>query len=289
MLNPVYTVTKTISFAKNNRTMTNNKKFSLLRILMAGAVAVSVSPVFAASDNGCDNPENDYVQSDYALCSTHPYNVGMVEIPDANGRAIMREVVAMKSELITQQMYQNYRALESMLNRLEKQLEKAVIKAQTDSASSGKSSSSDDVNGGGRGYNPGNRGTPLATANDCSMKTSKSEIISCLQSNIQIIRNEINSGNTVNARKQIDADLKVAVTNRIINGSANDPKMINITDWATCGTDKDGTSMSNCKEVLKAKKRQTDLDCLNEFSSALSAAIELQECRDNLSGGRGRY
>lgn len=271
--------------------MTNNKKFSLLRILMAGAVALSVSPVFAASNNGCDDyANNDYIQSDYALCSTHPYNVGLVTIPDANGRAIMREVVAMKSELITQQMYQNYRALESMLNRLEKQLEKAVIKAQTDSASSGKSLASyDDANGGGRGYNPGNRGTPLATANDCSMKTSKNEIISCLQSNIQIIRNEINSGNTVNARKQIDADLTVAVTNRIINGSAKDPKMINITDWATCGTDENGTVMSNCKEMQTAKKRQTDLACLNEFSSALSAAIELQECRDNLSGGRGRY
>ncbi len=269
--------------------MTNNKKFSLLRILMAGAVALSVSPVFAALDNGCDDSSNDYIQSDYALCSTHPYNVGMVTIPDANGRAVMREVVAMKAELITQQMYQNYRALESMVNRLEKQLTKVTIKAQTEAASSGKSSSSDDDRDGARGYNPGNRGTPLATANDCSMKTSKNEIISCLQSNIQIIRNEINSGNTVNARKQIDKDLTVAVTNRIINGSAKDPKMINITDWATCGTDENGTVMSKCKEVQTAKKRQTDLDCLNEFSSALSAAIELQECRDNLSGGRGRY
>lgn len=269
--------------------MTNNKKFSLLRILMAGAVAVSVSPVFAASDNGCDNPENDYVQSDYALCSTHPYNVGLVTIPDANGRAVMREVVAMKSELITQQMYQNYRALESMLNRLEKQLEKAVIKAQTDSASSGKSLASyDDANGGGRGYNPGNRGTPLATANDCSMKTSKNEIISCLQSNIQIIRNEINSGNTVNARKQIQKDLSIAVTNRIISGTADAPARIDINEWGTCRTVTALKSMEKCKEMPTAKKRQTDLECLNEFSSALSAAVELQECRERLSGG-GRY
>ena len=89
---------------------------------MAGAVAVSVSPVLAAPDNGCGDSNNDYIQSDYALCSTHPYNIGLTEIPDSSGQAVMREVVAMKAELITQQMYQNYRALESMLNRLEKQL-----------------------------------------------------------------------------------------------------------------------------------------------------------------------
>ena len=123
--------------------MKHNKKFSLLRMLMVGAIVVSVSPVFAASDSGCDNPDNDYIQSDYALCSTHPYNIGVTKIPDSSGQAIMREVVAMKTELITQQMYQNYRALESMLNRLEKQLNKAALKAQLDVASGGSSSNKD--------------------------------------------------------------------------------------------------------------------------------------------------
>ena len=267
---------------------------------MAGAVALSVSPVFAASDNGCDDSNNDYIQSDYALCSTHPYNVGMVTIPDANGRAVMREVVAMKAELITQQMYQNYRALESMVNRLEKQLTKVTIKAQTEAASSGKSPYLDDDRDGGRGYNPGNRGTPLATANDCSMKTSNSEIISCLQSNIQIIRNEINSGNTVNARKQLQNDLSIAQMNGFIKKDLIVPDgedktktlpgyySIKITNFRECISDA-GNAMTNCNNISTNTKRQTYLNCLNEFNAALSPAREMEDCKHAAMSGGGRY
>ena len=269
-------------------------------MLMVGAIVVSVSPVFAASDNGCDNPDNDYIQSDYALCSTHPYNIGVTKIPDSSGQAIMREVVAMKTELITQQMYQNYRALESMLNRLEKQLNKAALKAQLDVASGGSSSNKDnDDNNGGR-YSAGTRETPLASANNCSQKTSNEEIISCLQSNIQIIRNEVNSGNTTNARRQLENDLNIAVMNGFVgkqttvpDNSKEDEKpkakgyyAIKVTEYRNCGTS-DGDVMTNCNNINSQKKTQTYLNCLSEFQTALARASELERCKNNIMSGGG--
>lgn len=276
-----------------NNGVKHNNKFSLLRILMAGAVAVSVSPVLAAPDNGCGDSNNDYIQSDYALCSTHPYNIGLTEIPDSSGQAVMREVVAMKAELITQQMYQNYRALESMLNRLEKQLSKAALKAQLDVASGGKTSSTDEdeYDNGGR-YGSGGRDNPLASANNCGQKSSNEEIINCLQSNIQIIRNEINSGNTTNARKQLENDLNIAVMNGFItkNEKTKAYHARRVSDYRQCST-AEGSELTNCGKITTQKKSQTYLNCLNEFQSALTPARELERCKSTAmsGGGWGRY
>ena len=68
-------------------------KFLMLAVML-GCV---VKPVFA--DNGCEDEENDMISAEFALCSTHAYNIGEVKNPDAAGRELMRTIIAMKTEL----------------------------------------------------------------------------------------------------------------------------------------------------------------------------------------------
>lgn len=265
-------------------------------------MVMALTPLFAADDKtGCDNSDNDYIKSDYALCSTHPYNVGLNEIPDSSGRNVMREVIAMKSELITQQMYQNYHALESMLSRLEKQLEKAVLTAQYKAASGNSDSKSSNSNDEDERRSRGTKSTAISSANDCGAKTSHDEIISCLNSNIQIIRNEIGNGSLSNARKQLTDDLATAQMNGYIGGSegAYAQKRLNyqnceLRSETTSTKDSAGVTqtinadpMNNCSNIKNAN-RKTMQSCLNEFSAALRVASEWQDCKKSINS-RGGY
>lgn len=250
-------------------------------------MALALTPLFAADDKtGCDDSNNDYIKSDYALCSTHPYNVGSNEIPDASGRNVMREVIAMKSELITQQMYQNYHALESMLSRLEKQLEKAVLTAQYKAASGNSGSKSSSSNDEDERRSRGTKSTAISSANDCGAKTSHDEIIACLNSNIQIIRNEIGNGSLSNARQQLKDDLATAKMNGYIGGSSTVYKQKSL-NYQDCKLDDSATDMTNCSNLTKAN-RQTMQHCLNEFSAALRVASEWQDCKKSINS-RGGY
>lgn len=265
-------------------------------------MALALTPLFATDDKtGCDNSDNDYIKSDYALCSTHPYNVGLNKIPDASGRNVMREVVAMKSELITQQMYQNYHALESMLNRLEKQLRKAVLSAQYKVASGNSGSKSSGSNDEDERRSRGTKSTAISSANDCGAKTSHDEIIACLNSNIQIIRNEIGNGSLSNARQQLKQDLATAQMNGYIGGSEGGYTQ-KILNYQNCELRSESTSptgsagatqtinaaaMTNCSNIIKAN-RKTMQSCLNEFSAALRVASEWQDCKKSINA-RGGY
>ena len=254
-------------------------------------MALALTPLFAADDKtGCDNSDNDYIKSDYALCSTHPYNVGLNEIPDSSGRNVMREVIAMKSELITQQMYQNYHALESMLSRLEKQLEKAVLTAQYKAASGNSGSKSSNSNDEDERRSRGTKSTAISSANDCGAKTSHDEIIACLNSNIQIIRNEIGNGSLSNARQQLKDDLATAQMNGYIGSSLNNNKLEykqKTLNYQDCKLDDSDTAMNNCSNIIKAN-RKTMQSCLNEFSAALRVASEWQDCKKSINA-RGGY
>ena len=254
-------------------------------------MVLALTPLFAADDKTkCDDPNNDYIKSDYALCSTHPYNVGLNKIPDASGRNVMREVIAMKSELITQQMYQNYHALESMLSRLEKQLEKAVLTAQYKAASGNSGSKSSNSNDEDERRSRGTKSTPISSANDCGAKTSHDEIIACLNSNIQIIRNEIGNGSLSNARQQLKIDLATAQMNGYIGSSLNNNKLEykqKTLNYQDCKLDDSTTLITNCSNITKAN-RQTMQSCLNEFSAALRVASEWQDCKKSINA-RGGY
>ena len=93
-------------------------------------LALLVMPVVAA-ENGCDNDDNDMIVAELALCSTHAYNIGNTKNPSGADKGLMRDVIAMKTTVITQQMYKQYEQMESMLQRLKTQLEKAVLTAKS--------------------------------------------------------------------------------------------------------------------------------------------------------------
>lgn len=135
-----------------------------------------VGHVFAASSNGCDDEANDRITPELALCSTHIYNIGGTEnVPSGNSdKQLMRDVVALKTTVMTQQMNKQYEYLEAMIRRFKTQLEKAVL--TTSLQAKGASSSS----GGGSSSVSGSRNVMLGE--DCSGK-NRTDTVYCLRSN----------------------------------------------------------------------------------------------------------
>ena len=76
-----------------------------LKSIFCGLLVALVIWTPAVADNGCENDNNDAIVAELALCSTHAYNIGKTENLTGADRELMRDVIAMKTTLITQQMY----------------------------------------------------------------------------------------------------------------------------------------------------------------------------------------
>ena len=135
----------------------------IFNVLFVLALIVSM-PVFAA-ENGCDNPDNDAIAAELALCSTHAYNIGDIKNPTGADKELMNDVVAMKTTVITQQMYRQYEQMESMLRRLNTQLEKAVLNMKLKKAGA---SSDDDGGSSSSSWRSDNKNIHISGARDCS-------------------------------------------------------------------------------------------------------------------------
>lgn len=190
------------------KTMKNifDKKF----LYLLGVVAIfAPMTLFAASGTGCEEDlDNEYVNPELALCTTHVYNIGGVsnDINDAQ-REVMKDVVALKTTVMTQQMYKQYEYLESMMKRFKTQLEKAVLttKLQAAGASNGSNNSYSDTSG-----KNNDRYVILANARNCNNETNRLAVYECLQENIQTTINAIDENQTSNAKRQLESDLNVA-------------------------------------------------------------------------------
>ena len=169
--------------------------------------AVTLAPVFAA-DNGCDDPDNDAIVAELALCSTHAYNIGVTQNPTGADRELMREVVAMKTTLITQQMYKQYQQMESMLRRLKTQLQKAVLNTKLQAA--GADSSSGGSGGSGGRFESDDRNLHIAGASNCMNLYEDEKILECFQTNLTTIINSSGQGSnpTPEIKKQLAYDFK---------------------------------------------------------------------------------
>lgn len=169
-----------------------------------------------AMANGCDNDENDMIAAELALCSTHAYNIGNKTNPSGADKGLMRDVIAMKATIVTQQMYKQYEQMESMLRRLKTQLEKAVLTTglEAKGASSSKSSSSSSSSGGGS-YKSDNRNIHMAGVRDCNTEISTLKVFECLNENLTTIYNSSNNGANVSTelRKQLAKDYSVMLSN----------------------------------------------------------------------------
>ncbi len=205
-----------------------------------------------AADNGCTNPENNYVNPMVALCSTHVYNLGGTQNPtNYAARQMMNDVVALKTTLITQQMKKQYDYLDATIRRLKTQLEKAVITSALESA--GASSGDNGTSGGGTS----SRYTKvyLNDAENCD-KGTNSAVFECLSNNYKLINNATNYGSKmdVNARKQLAWDCEVA-GNAI--GKSSD--------------------FANCIKYDDIKTRDNLSSCMSKVMAAIRAYNEDQE------------
>ncbi|MBQ4129793.1 MAG: hypothetical protein IJD69_00235 [Alphaproteobacteria bacterium] len=172
-----------------------------------------VGHVFAATSNGCDEEANDRITPELALCSTHIYNIGGTEnVPSGNSdKQLMRDVVALKTTVMTQQMNKQYEYLEAMIRRFKTQLEKAVLttslQAKGASSSSGGSSSSS--------FKSNDRSIYLAGVSNCNNELTSIKVFECLNNNLNQIYNMSNNGTnlTMELRKQLANDYSVAAKN----------------------------------------------------------------------------
>lgn len=218
-------------------------------------VAVLVLPggVMGAT-NGCDNEENEYISPALALCSTHVYNIGEDENPRSEDmRGYMRDVVALKSTIMTQQLNKQYEYLESMIRRFKTQLEKAVLTTKLQTSGAVDSSTSDG------GYSSG--GSPVFKSNDrnifmdgvknCNKELLPTDVMTCLNHNMSIISDMSGNGDnvTMEIRKQL----------------ANDFKLLNDT---------------SVKDVKCNTKSDNGADCL--MHNTMGRKTEFQSCFDKM-------
>lgn len=215
------------------------------------AIAVGCASVHAATSDGCDKESNNYITAELALCSTHAYNIGLVQNPNNDSdRQLMRDVVALKTTIMTQQMYKQYEYLNATVKRLKMQLEKAILTTKLQAAGAAA------TNGDGKDSNTTagstNRNVVLAGAYDCSAESEHLAAYDCLRRNMTVARNAINSGSFGDVKRQLEKDRDV------------------FNSWA--GFTKDTStvkekcnSLSTSRTVLEA--------CVNAFGPAISNAI----------------
>ena len=223
-----------------------NKKSIFVGIICG---AVCVGGAFAASDNGCGKEDNDRITAELALCTTHAYNIGLTHNPtDDSDKQLMRDVVALKTTVMTQQMYKQYEYLDATMRRLKTQLEKAILTtklqaagaATTDGATSTKSSSA-------------SRNVVLSGAYDCIAETSRLNAMNCLQRNLAQVRNAISGGNMGDAKRQLEKDIAA------FDAWKNSKNIYTSFD-------------SKCKSSLSATRNALE-DCVNNFGPAIAQEI----------------
>ena len=237
-------------------------------ILVGFSVLALLTVPVVAAENGCDNDDNDMIVAELALCSTHAYNIGKPKNPSGADKGLMRDVIAMKTTVITQQMYKQYEQMESMLRRLKTQLEKAILTTSLEAkgASSGSSGGSSSSSGGS--YKSDDKYRVLAATENCMQKGSLDSAVSCIQSNVRIVMNAVESGNVTDARKQLEKDLDVAKMWGIIAGTGG--------DYSQKGDP--SSKLENCNGMTKTtdadRKKATVLACSNELNVQIGLFLD---------------
>lgn len=184
-----------------------NKYFIKLKTAIIFAVAtLFVVPVVYAADNGCSDDDNNRIAPVLALCSSHTYNIGLAENPTSDSdKQLMRDVVALKTTVMMQQMYKQYSFLEATLNRMKTQLRREILTTNFEAAGASSSDSS-----GSASSMSTDRNVVLIGAENCLLKTSTSAGLACIQSNIRIVLQAVSAGNIGEAYRQLQKDLSFA-------------------------------------------------------------------------------
>ena len=232
-----------------------------LRSFVIGAISLVCVPgvAFSATDNGCGISNNSYINPEIALCSTHVYNIRQTKNPsDATSKQAMRDVIALKTTLMTQQLEQQYDFLEATVSRLKTQLQKAVLTTNLEAAgaSSSSSSSSSSVSS--------DRNVVLIGAENCMLKSSTSDGLSCIQNNIRIVLQAVSAGNIGEAYRQLQKDIEFAKAYSV-SGVVYDTASKKLTQPEACSDTK-----------LKAQRDSVN-SCAYALNIAVMQAIEDQQ------------
>ena len=181
---------------------------NLARLILCITAFCATVPVFAA-DNSCEDEES-VVNPALALCSTHVYNIGQTQNPSGGAdKETMKEVIALKTTIMTQQMYKQYEYLEAIVKRLKTQLEKAVLTAKLKAAGadsgdkSSSSYSSMDVS-----TKSNDKYVVLDGAVNCNNeKGTTLSVYECLQNNLDLVLSALENNKTGDAKKQLSSDI----------------------------------------------------------------------------------
>lgn len=242
-------------------------KRGILTVILFGTAILS-NDVFAASSNGCDNADNNYITPELALCSTHAYNIGWVTNPNsASAKQTMRDVVALKSTVMMQQMYKQYQYLDATLSRLKTQLEREILTSQLEVAGA---SSSDTGSSYGSSIN-GNNG--VAGAENCMTAGLTDDVMNCLARNLERITNAINSSDIGAAKRQIETDLTALQMYDKLDKSSctvteNNQQVTKTMSASLCQT------TQKCQTAFQTNNRQTMTECVNLMRVCITQNIE---------------
>lgn len=254
--------------------MSNNisfiKKTFISALMLGGIIA---TPTYAIDEDCADK---EYVISELALCSTHAYNVNMINNPsNSTEKKTMNDVIAMKTTVITQQMYKQYDMLESMLARFKTQLEKAVLESKLGAAGAKTNEDS------GSSYSSSDGYTIISGTMNCrqQLTTGQTNAINCLKNNLNYIITAANSGNTTDARKQLIQDLSAAkdiLRQKITNPQTGERGTDYYIDYSNeC---KENSNEDCCKIVNKESKNKTTI-----VNCAYAAISKIQQAEEDIT------
>ena len=230
------------------------------------ALMISAMPVLAA-DNGCAKEENDRINPALALCSTHVYNIRQTQNQTGVNKQAMRDVVALKTTVMTQQMNKQYEYLEAMIRRFKTQLEKAVLTTGLEAKGASSSSSADS----GNSFRSDDRNVHMAGVKNCNNELLPTDVMTCLNNNMNTMSNATDNANEISSavRKQLVNDFK------LLNGtdvSANAKCEINLSDGRSCLEEKNVRKKADFRDCFDYMR-----NCLRSKSYALSQAANQQK------------
>lgn len=216
----------------------------------------------------------DYILPQYAMCTTHVYNIGKTENSSvAADKQEMKDVIALKTTIMTQQMKAQYDYLDATMRRLKTQLEKAILTTKLQAA--GAATTSD-----GGTYTSGNTGDKniyLAGTNNCGNMDTTTGVFTCLRRNYDTIYNSSNGGTniTTELRKQLANDISVVVSNSSIStGLTANTKSTPESGLPYVKVD---DQIANCSVVKEVQGRKVFQECLSRLN------IQIRLATDNLN------
>lgn len=217
----------------------------------------------------------DYILPQYAMCTTHVYNIGKTENSSvAADKQEMKDVIALKTTIMTQQMKAQYDYLDATMRRLKTQLEKAILTTKLQAAGAATTSGGTASSTYG---DTGDKNIYLAGTNNCGNMDTTTGVFTCLRRNYDTIYNSSNGGTniTTELRKQLANDISVVVSNSSIStGLTANTKSTPESGLPYVKVD---DQIANCSVVKEVQGRKVFQECLSRLN------IQIRLATDNLN------